>query len=141
MVGTVEGGVGRRLVAEFPIVGLVVRHGLVDLIRRCRGRQIDDRGELLKVRVHGFRTVPGGLQGLADDHRVGFADVVDGLGGDGRMGRCHHVGTVLGLHHPAAGQIADLVRGEIGPGEHRHHAVRRGRSRGVDAVDPGAGVG
>ena len=135
VVGAVEGGIRRRLVAEFPVVGLVVRYRFVDLVRRSGRCQIDDGGKFLEVRFHRFRAVLGGFQGFADDHRVGFADVVDRLGRDRRMRRRDHVRAVLRLHQPAAGQVADFVGGEIRSREDRHDPVRCRCRRRVHAVD------
>ena len=136
-----ESGLRGSGIAQFPVVALVVRRGLVNLLGSGRGGQIHHRRQRLELRRHRLRAIFGRSQRLGDDDGVGFAHVVHVGHGERRMRRLHHVRAVLGFHHPAAGQIADAVRLQVRAGEHRHHARHGLRRGGVDAVDAGAGMG
>src|SRR5207344_3082636 len=48
--------------------------------------------------------------------------------------------AILGVDHPAADQIADLVCGKLRAGEHREHARACVRGFGIDALDGGVRV-
>src|SRR5262249_40903236 len=51
-----------------------------------------------------------------------------------------HGRAVLGVNHPAADEISDLVGGKLGAGEHGEHAGRGRRFRGIDLLEPRVGV-
>ena len=135
MVRVRERGIRGRLVAEFPVVALVVGGRLVQLVALVGGRHIHHRRQFVEVRDHRLRAVPRGLQRVGDDQSVGFADVVDALHRERRMRRLNHVRAVLRLHEPAARQVADPIRREVRAGidgdDARHP---QGRVR-VDAAD------
>ena len=127
--------VRRCLVAQFPVVALVVGRRLVDLIGVGRGGEIHDCGQFLEIRIKRLCAVPGRRQGFADHQGVRFANVIHARHRDRRMRRLDHVRAVLRLDHPATGQITDRIGLQIRAGEHRHHAVRRHRGAAVDAVE------
>ena len=134
VVGFGEGGVGGGLVAKLPVVGLVVRHVLVNLIRARGTCEIHDRWQFLEVRFERLRAILRSFQALADDHRVGLAHIVDFVHGDGRMRRHHHGFAILGVDGPAAGQVANAVGLQVRAGEHRHHALCREGGAGVETI-------
>ena len=71
---------------------------------------------------------------------TGVADIADDVVGERRMGAHLHRRAVLGMDHPAADQIADLVLGELRAGEHADDAGHRLGLGDVDRLDLGMGV-
>jgi hypothetical protein len=94
----------------------------VDLRRPApfRLRRIGHRRQHFVLDVHLLRRVPGLGQAIGDDHGDRIADVTDLFAGERRMRRHLHRRAVLGMDHPAADEVADLVGGEIRAGEHRN---------------------
>ena len=140
VVRLLERRVRGRLVAQFPVVALVVGRRVVNLLGAGRAGHVHHRRQFLEIRLHGLGAVSGGVQRFANHHRVGFAHVVHALHGERRVRRLDHVRAVFGLHHPAARQVADAVRLEVRADEHGDHAIRGQRRAGVDAAQLGARV-
>ncbi len=107
---------------------------------RLRLGRIDHGGQHLVVDLDLLGGIACLRQSFADHHRHRVADMVHRAGGERRMRRHLHRRAVLGVDHPAADQIADLVVGEIGAGEHRNHAGQFPGRSGIDALDFRAGV-
>ena len=93
-----------------------------------RKRLILDRDFLRRV----FRL----RQRLRDDKRHRIADITDLARRDRRMRRHLHRRAVLGMDHPAADEIADLVGGQLLAGQHRDHARHFFGRLDVDLLDP-----
>ena len=116
----------RLRIAEMPLIDRVTRRDLVNLRRALRRGRIGHRRQDLVVDLDLLGGVLGLRQRLGDDHRDGIADMVCLALRDRRMRRHLHLRAVLGRDHPAANEIADLVRGNLGAGEHREHAGHGG---------------
>ncbi len=135
-------GVRRRLIAGLEHAGDIVGA----LVPHCGGagtggvRRRRHRRQRLVVHVHQLGGVFRLGGGLRDDQGHGVADIAHPLGGEAQMGRGEHGRAVrpLALERHAHG--AELVLGEIGAGEHRHHPGRCQRRLRVDAADAGVGV-
>ncbi len=111
VLGVGESGLGRLGVAEVPLVDRVVGDVGMDL-RRALGLRlgrIDDRGQHLVVDLDLLGRVLALPDRLGDHHGDGIADAVDLRGRQRRMRRHLHRRAVLGMDHPAADQVADLV--------------------------------
>ena len=143
MRGRLERRVGLALVAQLPLIDGVLGRDLVDLrsARRLRLRRIGHRRQHFVIDLDLLGGVLGLRQGLGNHHGDGIADVAGLRLRQRRMRRHLHRAAVLGMDHPAADQIAQLVDREIGAGEHRHHARHFTRCRGVDALDARMGMG
>ncbi len=111
-------------------VALPLRLGRIGHRRQHLVIDLDPLGGVLRLR-----------QRLGDDDRDRIADVVRLAMGDRRVRRHLHLRAVLGGDHPAADEIADLVGGKLGAGEHREHARHGGGRLGVDLPDLGVGMG
>ena len=142
MLGGGEGSRGGLGVAEVPLVDRVVGNVGVNLRRAWRLRlgRIDHRRQHFVVDFDLLRRVFALRDAFGDHHRDRIADAVHFAGGQRRMRRHFHRRAVLGMDHPAADQIADLVGGQIGAGEHRDHARHDLGHAHIDALDPGVGV-
>ncbi len=142
MLGGGKGRVRRLGVAKMPLIDRVAGDVGVNLRRvfGLRLGRIDHGGEHLVVDFDFLGSVAALRHCLGDHHRDRVADAIDLAGRERRMRRHLHRRAVLGMDHPAADQIADLVGGEIGAGEHVNHARHfLGRSN-VDALDLGVGM-
>ena len=137
-----EGSIGRRLVADGPVVDHVARRLGVQL-RRARGdRRLDigGDGKLFVDDGDGFRRIARLIAGLGDHHRDRLPDEAHGLRRH-RRPRAHlHRRAVLGMDHPAADQIADLVIDDLLAGQHIDHARHSLGRVGIDSLDLGVGV-
>ena len=142
VLGRFECGIDRLGVAEMPLIDRVVGRDVVDLRRAglLRRRRIGDRGQHRVIDFDFLRGVARLRQRLSEHHRDRIADMAGLAVGERRMRRHFHRRAVLGMDHPAADQIADLVVGEVGAGEHRDHARHRGRRFGVDGFYRGMRV-
>ena len=78
--------------------------------------------------------------GLGDDHGDAVADIADLALRQQRVGPHLHVGAVLGLHGPAADQVAEPIGGNVRAVEDRQHARHVGDARLVDADQLRVGV-
>ena len=139
---TREGGVDGSPVAQLPVIDQVVGDIVVD---ECRGivRVADrhDRAKHLIVDVDGLGRVLRLLVGLGDDDGHAVAHVTRLALRQERVRAHLHGRAVLGLHHPAADQVAQTVGLDVVAGEHgqdTRHAFRRGL---VDPADAGMGIG
>jgi hypothetical protein len=141
------GGAGDRLihrglVAELPLVDRVLGNVVVDLglarVARERGRHA--RRQLFVVHLDQLGRVPGLMVSLGHHACDVIADVArlaltqEGVRPD------LHVGAVLGLHHPAADQVAPSRRLDVVAGQHGEHTVRRHGPSRIDPIDPGMGM-
>ena len=119
MLGRLEGGVGRGLVAELPLEDRVVGRDLVDLrgALRCARGGVGDGRQLLVVDDDRLGRVLGLRQRLGDDDGDVVADVAHLALGQRRVRARLHRRAVLGMDHPAADQAADLVGREVLAGE------------------------
>ena len=138
VLGLGEGRVRRRLVAQFPIIALVVGglvvHGRAAL--EC-GLHVDDGRQLRIVDGDQFGGVAGLREGLGDDGDDGIADVPRlAFGQDRMLGLDHRLGVLAG-DEPAARQAVDLVVGQILVREAGDDTGRLAGRRQVDAVDLG----
>ncbi len=140
VLGGGEGGVDRLGVAERPFIDRVVGRHRVDLRAGLRLGRIGHRRQQFVIDLDLLGAVARRGHRLGDHHRDRVADMVDRIGGERRMRRHLHRRAVLGMDHPAADQIADLVGGELRPGEHVDHAGHGLGRGGVDALDPGPGM-
>ena len=107
---------------------------------RLRGGGIGDRRQHLVIANHLLGRIAGLRQGFRHHHRDRVAHMAGLAGRQRRMRRHLHRAAVLGMDQPAADQVADLVGGELGAGEHRQHARHRGGGFVVDLLDTGMGV-
>ena len=119
VLGRLESGFRAFGVADVPLINDVVRRDLVDLCGFLRGGEIGNRRQHAVIDLDLFCRVARLRQRVRDHHRDRVADVADLTVRERRMRRHLHRRTVLGINHPAADQIADLVGGEIGTGEDR----------------------
>ena len=140
MLGRLESGFRAFGVADVPLINDVVRRDLVDLRGFLRGGEIGNRRQHAVIDLDLFCRVARLRQRVRDHHRDRVADIADLAVRERRMRRHLHRRTVLGMNHPAADQIADLVGGEIGTGEDRQYARHRGGRFSVDRFDRGVGV-
>ncbi len=134
VLGRLERGVDRLGVAEMPLVDRIIRRDIVDLRRAglLRRRGIGDGGQHRVIDFDFFGGVARGRQRFGDHHRDRIADMAGFAVGQRRMRRHFHRRAVLGMDHPAADQIADLVVGKLGAGQHGDHARHGGCRFGVD---------
>ena len=93
---------------------------LVNLRRAglLRRRGIGDRRQHPVVDFHFLRGIARLRQRFGDHDRHRIADMAGLVHGQRRMRRHLHRRAVLGMDHPAANEIADLVGGEVLAGEH-----------------------
>ena len=142
VAGRGEGGVGRRPVADLPVVAGVAGHVVVHLHRALPvgAFDVDLRRQHLVVDDHGLGAVARLLLGLGDDDGDRVTDMANPLLGQRRMGRHLHVRAVLGGDVPAADEVADLVAGEVGAGQHGDDAGGGEGGGGVDRADGGVGM-
>ena len=115
VLGRLERGVDRFGVAEVPLIDGVVRRDLVDLRRALLLRR-GGIGDRRQHRVIDFDLLGGVArlrQRLGDHDRDRIADMAGLAVGERRMRRHLHRRAVLGMDHPAADQIADLVGGKL----------------------------
>ena len=124
-------------VAEMPLIYRVPGRGLVDRRRALRLGHVDHRRQHLIVDLDLLGRVFALRGRFGDHHRDRIADIAGLARRDRRMRRHLHRRAVLGMDHPAANEIADLVGREIRAGEHGDHARHRGGRLGVDALDLG----
>jgi hypothetical protein len=124
------------------LIDRVLRRDVVDQRRALLLRRggIGDGGQHRVIDFHFFRGIARLRQRLADHDGDRIADMAGFAVGEHRMRRHFHRRAVLGMNHPAADQIADLVAGELRAGEHREHARHGGRGFGVDRLDRRMGV-
>ena len=125
MVGRSKSRVGGLAIAEFPVIALIAGRGLMNLVRAMCGRKINHDREFIEIGGNGFGPVSRRLQRLCNNHRVGLSNVVNDGNRNRRMRWLDHVGTVLGLDHPSAGQVPDLISGQIGARIRRHDTLHR----------------
>ena len=137
VLGRLDRRVGRLGVAEMPLVDRVLRRDLVDRRRALRLGRIGHRRQHLVVDLDLLGGVLGLRQRLGHHHRDRIADIAGLARRDRRMRRHLHRRAVLGMDHPAADQIADLVGRKLGAGQHRDHAGHSSRRGDVDLLDPG----
>ena len=100
-----------------------------------RRRRVDHGRQHAVVDLDLLGRVPRLRVGVGDDDGDVIADIAHLALREHRMGAGLHRRAVLGMDLPAADEAADLVRGDVGAGEHRHHAGRAVRRGGVDLVD------
>ncbi len=132
-----EGRIDQRLVAEMPVIALVIGHIVMHPRRAGRDgvAHVGDGGQIGQVQDQKLRRVLRLLAGLGDHHRDRVADMAHLADRQHRMRRLGHRAAVLVVDLPAAGQAADLLGRQIGAGEHRHHTGGRRSRAGVDPVD------
>ena len=137
VLGRLERRLDRLRVAQRPLIDRVLGRDLVNLRRAplLSLARIGDRGQHVIIDLHLLGCVLGLRQSLGDHHRDRIAHVACLAVGERRMRRHLHGRAVLGMDHPAADQIADLVGGKLGAGEHGEHARPRRRRFGVDPLD------
>ena len=129
--------VHRALVAQRPDIAGVAGSGVVydRRARLQRGHHIYHCRQHFVVHLDQLGGVPGLVVGLRDHHRDLVADVADlALRHAGVRRLFHRLGVDVG-DQPAAGQAADLGRGEILAGEYRHHPRRLQRLVLFDRLD------
>ena len=133
-----ERRLGRRAVAALGGVRDVVRV-LVPHTRRIRLRRLGDRGhrrQRIVVHHDKFGRVLRLRQRLGDHHRHRIADIAHAIDDQRRtLRREHRRAVALLARHRRLGHGDAVVR-IVGPGEHRHHARRARRRRGIDRADP-----
>ena len=120
-----------------PLIDGVVRRDVVDLRRArfLRRGGIGHRRQHLVIDFDFLRRIARLRQRLRNHHRHRIADMVSFAAGERRMRRHFHRRAVLGMDHPAADQIADLVGSKLGAGQDRDNAGRGGGRLGVDRFD------
>jgi hypothetical protein len=130
-------------VAEMPLIDGVVWRDLVDLrrVRELRLGGIGHHRQHLKVDRDFFAGVARLRGGFGDRHGDRVAGEACFVAGDRGMRRHLHRRAVLGMDHPAADEIADLVGGKLRAGEHRELPWHGAGGSGVDPLDPGMGMG
>ena len=128
---------GRRLVAEVPVVDHVVGGNVVDLRRAGRGRRRRiGHGRQHAVVDHDLlRGVARLGVGVGDHDGDVVADIAHFSCRERRVRARFHRRAVLGMDHPAADEAADLVLGDILAGEDCHHSGHGRRLGEVDFVD------
>ena len=143
VMGLGERLVGRRLVADLPIVTNVARRFRMHQRRTDLGRigRGDDGRSLLVVDLQLLGRVLRLIQAVRDDHGHLVADVTHRILRQGGMGRCLVRLTVLAGDRPATDQAAQTIGGQMLAGEDRDHAGRGLGRVAVDRADPGVGVG
>jgi hypothetical protein len=141
--GVLERGLGRRLVAELPVVAEVARRRLA-MELRCAGLEsgdrIDHRRQDVVIDLHELCGVARLAERIGDHHRDMVADVAHGVDREHGVRRRLVRLAVLALDHPAADQAADLVARRVLAGEHGDHAGCGLGRGGVDLPDLGVGV-
>jgi hypothetical protein len=143
VLGRLERRVDRFGVAEMPLIDRVVRRDVVDQRRSgfLRRRRIGDGRKDRVIDFDFLRGIARLRQRFRDHHRDRIADMASFADGERRMRRHFHWRAVLGMNHPAADKIADLVIGKLGAGEDGEHARHAGRGLGVNRFDRGMRVG
>ena len=132
--GLREGGLGARLVADAPVVALVVRRLVVHGAAGAEGAGgVDHRGQHLVVDVDQRRGGTGLLDRLGHDHGHAVADVAHLAVGQHRVLGLLHRRAVQAVDQPAAGQAADGL--EVLAGEDAHDPRGLGGGRGVERLD------
>jgi hypothetical protein len=142
MPGAREGGIGRGLVAEMPLVAGVVARDIVD-DGRALGQRVghaDRRRQHVVIDDDRLARVFRLRVGVGDDDADMVADIAHLALRQRRMAARLHRRAVLVVDHPAADQPADLVGGEIVAGQHGQHAGLGQRRRRVDSLDRGVRV-
>ena len=124
VVGGLERGFRRALLAEVPLVDRVVRRDVMDQRRASRLRLggIGNSGQHLIIDLDVLGRVLGLVERLGDHHGDRVAHMVRLVGRDRRMRRHLHRRAVLRGDGPAANQVADLVVGQFLAGQDRDHA-------------------
>ncbi len=137
VLGRLERGIGCFGVAEAPLIDGVVRRDVVDARRALllRSGGVGDRRQHRVIDFDLLGGVARPRQRLADHDGDRVADMAGFAIGKNGMRRHFHRRAILGVDHPAADQIADLVAGELRAGEHREHAGHGGGGFGVDRFD------
>jgi hypothetical protein len=137
-----ERGVGRRQIAEVPVVAQVALGLVVDQRRRRLDRvgEQADRGQHVVVDVDQTGGRLGRGLGRRDHHGDRIADVADLALGERGVRRLDHGRAVLVLDQPAARQPAEPVGGDVVAGEHSDHAGGGLGGGGVDLLDLGVRV-
>jgi hypothetical protein len=142
VLGALERGCGRVVIAEMPVVDRVVGGGVVDQ-RRAFGRRlgrVDHGRQHLVVDSDLLGRVLGLRQRVGDDHSNRITNMTRLADGERRMRRHLHGRAVLGQDHPAADQVAKLALGELRTGHDSDDAGHAGGRLGIDALDLGVGV-
>jgi hypothetical protein len=135
--GAREGGIDRRLVAQRPLVALVVGRLVVDrdaagLLRRVG--HADQCGQHLVLDHHGLGGVLRLLDRLGHHHRDMVADIAHLVDREDRVHRLLHRRAVGVVDQPAAGQPAHLAL-DVLAAEDADHARHRERVGDVDRDD------
>ena len=134
VLGLGEGRIRARLVAELPVVELVVGRLVMDCRRAglAGGSHVRDRGQNLVVDVDHLGRVARLGERIGDDDGDVIADIAHLALRERGVGAGAHRRAVLVEDRPAADQAADLVGRDVVAGEDRDDARRR---RGVLKVD------
>ena len=140
--GRGERGVHRALVAQRPLVALVVRRFIVDgdaalLLRGIR--DVDDSGQHLVVHDHRLGRIARLLHRLGHHHGHVVAHVAHLVDREDRVRRLLHRRAVGVVDQPAARQPAHLAL-DVLAGDDAHHAGHLRRGRGVDRFESGVRV-
>ncbi len=137
-----ELGLGRGLVADFPVERGVARHVRPDPGGGGVGRdgQVGGGGQDVVLDADRLGGIACLLGGGGDDEGHGIADMAHRAVGQHRMRRHRAGGSVAVLHRHGAGQPADAVRVQIGAGVDRLHAGHGPGRRSVDAGDGRRGM-
>jgi hypothetical protein len=114
--GAGEGGVHRGLVAQRPLVAVVVGRLVVQRRALGGGAHVDHRRQLLVVHLHQLGGVLGLLQRVGHHHGHVVAHVAHLLDRQDGVRRLLHRRAVGAGDQPAAGQAVDLAV-DVGPGE------------------------
>ncbi len=127
-----ERGVRRGRVADLPAEAHVVRAlGPHDgRTRRQRLLDVRHRGEWIVIHDHQLGRIAGGVRGVGDDHRDGFADVVHFIHGDRVV-----VARLELREQPADGDAVDASFDEVGPRVHANDAGMGTSGVEIDGAD------
>ena len=139
---SLESRIGGGFIADGPVVDHVAGRFRMQLRRARLNRiaHVGDGGQFLVVDATASAASRAWLLRLGDHDRDRLADEAHGLRRH-RRPRAHlHRRAVLGMDHPAADQIADLVLDQFLAGQHTDHAGHLERRRGVDRHHLGMGV-
>jgi hypothetical protein len=132
-----EDRIDLRLVAERPLVALVVGRGVMkgDAAGLLRGiRHAHHRGQHLVVDLDRLGGILGLLHRIGHHHGHVVAHVAHLADGEDGVRRLLHRGAVGVVDEPAAGQPAHLAVDVLAGEDARHAGHLRGR-RGVDGLD------